>query len=102
LSALRALAAAYPTVVRGVRGRGLLAGVQFDSGPTAVAVEQAAFTRGLLTLTAGDDVVRLTPPLVVSEPEIAIGVQLFGAAVKAVVELVRRGRLVSPLRGSFI
>ena len=84
LAALRPLLAAHSGLVRQVRGRGLLIGVQFDSGAHATATELAAFSRGLLTLTAGDDMVRITPPLVITESESAAGVRLFGEAVAAV------------------
>jgi len=83
-AALAPLAAAYPNHVREVRGKGLLIGVQFDSGATAAAVEHAAFERGLMVLTAGDDVIRMSPPLVVTEREIATGCRVFAEAVVAV------------------
>jgi 4-aminobutyrate aminotransferase len=83
-AALRPLMAAFPDHVRDVRGKGLLVGVQFDSGATAAAVEHAAFQRGLMVLTAGDDVVRISPPLVISERETASGCRVFAEAVAAV------------------
>jgi 4-aminobutyrate aminotransferase len=83
-AALRPLVAAHPDHVREVRGKGLLVGVQFDSGATAAAVEHAAFERGLMVLTAGDDVIRMSPPLVVTEREIATGCGVFAEAVVAV------------------
>jgi 4-aminobutyrate aminotransferase len=83
-AALRPLVAAFPDHVRDVRGKGLLVGVQFDSGATAAAVEHAAFQRGLMVLTAGDDVVRISPPLVITEREAAAGCRVFAEAVAAV------------------
>ena len=55
--------------VRSVRGRGLLVGVQLDrqAGP----VVDGCRDEGLLVLSAGPDVLRLTPPLVVSAAEVA-------------------------------
>ena len=84
MAAIRPLVDAYPAVVREVRGKGLLVGVQFDSGVAAAAVEHAAFERGLLVLTAGDDAVRMSPPLVVTEEEIAAGARIHGEAVAVV------------------
>lgn len=84
LALLRPLVAAHPDHVRDVRGKGLLVGVQFDSGATAVAVEHAAFERGLMVLTAGDDVIRMSPPLVVTGPETVTGCRVFAEAVAAV------------------
>jgi acetylornithine/succinyldiaminopimelate/putrescine aminotransferase len=58
-----------------------MVGIQFDSGATAHAVEMQAFDRGLLVLGAGEDCVRMSPPLVVSEAEAATAVRIFGEAV---------------------
>jgi acetylornithine aminotransferase len=55
--------------VKEVRGLGLLVGVQLDvmAGP----VVEAARKEGLLIITAGKgDVVRLVPPLVITDAEI--------------------------------
>ena len=84
LGLLRPLVADHPDRIRDVRGKGLLVGVQFDSGATAVAVERAAFERGLMVLTAGDDVIRMSPPLVVTGPETITGCRVFAEAVAAV------------------
>jgi 4-aminobutyrate aminotransferase len=84
LRALEPLVAQYPGIVRDVRGVGLLIGVQFDSGTIAADVEHEAFRRGLLVLTAGDDVVRMTPPLVVTEEQTAAAIRIFEAAVEEV------------------
>jgi acetylornithine aminotransferase len=52
-----------------VRGLGLLVGVQLDF--MAAPVVEAARAAGLLIITAGKgDVVRLVPPLTISEGEI--------------------------------
>ena len=64
---LRPLVDQFPGLVRDVRGMGLMIGIQFDSGDTAEAVQMQAFDRGLLVLEAGDDCVRMSPPLVVSD-----------------------------------
>ncbi len=72
------------TLVHDVRGKGLMIGVQFDSDATAEAVQWAAFQRGLLVLEAGEAVVRMSPPLVVSPAEVDIAVRLFGESVDAV------------------
>ena len=55
--------------VRSVRGRGLLLGAELDrqAGPVVDACRE----QGLLVLSAGPDLLRLTPPLVVSAAEVA-------------------------------
>ena len=84
MAGLRKVAAAHPGMIREVRGKGLMIGVEFDSGETAEAVQWAAFTRGLLVLEAGENVVRMSPPLIVNEAEVETAVWLFGEAVSAV------------------
>ncbi len=83
LDGLRALVRRHE-IVHDVRGKGLMIGVQFDSGHTADAVQLAAFRRGLLVLEAGEHVVRMSPALTVSEEQIATGVRLFSEAVAEV------------------
>ncbi len=55
--------------VRSVRGRGLLIGAELDRpvGPVVDACRE----HGLLVLSAGPDVLRLTPPLVVDAAQVA-------------------------------
>ncbi len=84
LAGLRDLVDRYPGMVREVRGKGLMVGVELVSGEVAEAVQLAAFRRGLLVLEAGDDVVRMCPPLMVSEAEVATAVRIFESAVEEV------------------
>ena len=84
MTALQPLTGQYGHLVREVRGKGLMIGVQFDSGETAEAVQWACFQRGLLVLEAGDDVVRMSPPLIVDDAEVNTAVAIFGEAVAAV------------------
>jgi 4-aminobutyrate aminotransferase len=81
LQALRPLVERYPALVRDVRGKGLMIGIQFDSGETAEAVQMQAFNRGLLVLEAGDDCVRMSPPLVVTADEMATAARIFGESI---------------------
>lgn len=86
-------------VIGDVRGLGLMQGIEFtapDGSPdaaTAAAVQQATTEQDLLSLTCGPagNVVRLIPALVVSEEEIALGLQRFEAAVDAVVSSAPSG-----------
>jgi len=71
------LAKAYPKVIENARGEGLLVGLKCavtNSDLVAKAVE-----KGLLTVPAGDNVVRLLPPLIVSEREIDEAVEILDA-----------------------
>ncbi len=70
---LARLKARSPRVVE-VRGRGLMWGVEL--GEPAAPFVTAARERGLLVVTAGPQVVRLVPPLVVTEQELERGVSI--------------------------
>jgi acetylornithine/N-succinyldiaminopimelate aminotransferase len=65
--------------VRNVRGRGLLVG--FETAATAGDVVEAARRQGLLALTAGEHVLRLAPPLTVSEGEVAAALAVLARVV---------------------
>jgi predicted acetylornithine/succinylornithine family transaminase len=64
MDGLRALADKHATI-REVRGRGLLIGVGL--GRPVAGVVDACRAAGLLVLSAGDQVLRLAPPLIVEE-----------------------------------
>jgi acetylornithine/N-succinyldiaminopimelate aminotransferase len=63
----------HPAVIAEIRGEGMMLGLRLHV-PNADLV-RATEAEGLLTIAAGDNVVRLLPPLIVSEAEIgeAIG-----------------------------
>jgi 4-aminobutyrate aminotransferase len=81
LRGLRPLLEHFPDLVRDVRGKGLMIGIQFDSGDTAEAVQMQAFGRGLLVLEAGEDCVRMSPPLVVTSDEMATAIRIFTESI---------------------
>lgn len=64
-----------------IRGRGLLLGVELDR--PAAAVVDACRERGLLALSAGDSVLRLTPPLVITEDDVTEALTVLAAALDA-------------------
>jgi len=70
--------AALPGVLE-VRGRGLLLGATLDR-PVAPVVDSCR-DRGLLVLSAGPDVLRLTPPLVVGPAETEEALAVIGEAL---------------------
>ena len=57
-----------------VRGAGLLLGAVLDR--PAQAVVDAALDAGLVCLTAGPNVLRLAPPLVVGDDEISLALRI--------------------------
>ncbi len=84
MAGLRALQQRHPGLVVDVRGVGLMIGVQLVSGAVAEALQQACFERGLLVLEAGEDVVRMSPPLVVTEAEVEVALGILAAALDQV------------------
>ena len=79
--ALEEIAHDAPAVLSGVRGAGLLLGLQCVTPNTRV--QQALTEQGLLTVSAGDNVVRLAPPLVVTDADIDTAVGMIRAGVRA-------------------
>ena len=59
-----------------MRGRGLLLGVEVEGA--AADVVDVARESGLLVLTAGENVVRLAPPLTVSAADVEDALQILG------------------------
>jgi 4-aminobutyrate aminotransferase len=86
---LRALAARHAGHVLDVRGRGCMVGLEFNhpaGSGFAGAVTAAAMEQGLLLLTTGwRETIRFIPPLVVSEQEMAQGLEMLGCAMDKVV-----------------
>ena len=76
LSGLRGMQARHPSALREVRGRGLMIGMGMRDHDLAVAFEEAAFHRGLLVLSCGDDAVRMAPPLVMRPDQVDTAVAL--------------------------
>ncbi|HWL81272.1 MAG TPA: aspartate aminotransferase family protein [Roseomonas sp.] len=64
------LAARHPAVASGVRGAGLLLGLQLTPEVSNTEMQAAAVAEGLLTVAAGQNVLRVAPPLVITEAEV--------------------------------
>ena len=71
---LGALVAAHPHVFEGVRGQGLMIGLKMKLSSAEFIT--AARANGLVVLPAGDNVVRMLPPLTLSEAEAREGIEL--------------------------
>ena len=74
--------------IQSVRGRGLLLGAVVEGG--AADVVEACRERGLLVLTAGDDVVRLAPPLTIGADDVTEALSTLAAALAAVSHRIYR------------
>jgi acetylornithine/N-succinyldiaminopimelate aminotransferase len=78
---LAAIADEFPEVIESIRGTGLMLGLRCKA-PNA-KVMAALRDRKLLSVTAGDNVVRLLPPLTVSEAEIREALARIRAGAKS-------------------
>jgi diaminobutyrate-2-oxoglutarate transaminase len=85
-AALTMLAQSVPGTLVQPRGRGLAHGLAFEHAELAGKVSSAAFERGLLVETAGpeDEVIKLLPPLTVTDAEIDHGLAILADAVQTV------------------
>jgi 4-aminobutyrate aminotransferase len=84
LAGLRPLADRFDGLVREIRGKGLMLGVEFDTVDHAEAVQWSCFQRGLLVLECGVSSVRMSPPLTVTEDEMSTALRIFAEAVAEV------------------
>ena len=78
---LGALVAGHPAIFDSVRGLGMMLGLKMKipSGDFIAAAREA----GIVVLPAGDNVVRLLPPLILTEAEAREGVELLTKAAAA-------------------
>jgi acetylornithine/N-succinyldiaminopimelate aminotransferase len=78
---LGSLVAGHPAIFESVRGQGMMLGLKMKvPNGDFIAAARAA---GIIVLPAGDNVVRLLPPLTLSEEEAREGVALMGKAASA-------------------
>ena len=78
---LKALVTRYPSVVSECRGLGLMLGLSCVRTNTDVI--KALFANGLLTVPAGDNTVRVLPPLIVRPEEVDEALRIFEATFAA-------------------
>lgn len=82
---LQALAQRYDNaLIKEVRGLGLLAGIQLRKGIEPVSLVGTALKEHLLLVGAGDNTVRILPPLTVTESEIEDGLARLDRALAGV------------------
>ncbi|MBA3516102.1 MAG: aspartate aminotransferase family protein [Rhizobiales bacterium] len=72
---------AHPDIVEGLRGEGLMLGLKCRISNAEVAA--AARAEGLLLVPAGENVVRLLPPLIIGEAEVDEAMRRLDAALAA-------------------
>jgi diaminobutyrate-2-oxoglutarate transaminase len=69
------------------RGRGMMQAIEFADKDFAAAVSSTAFTKGLMIETAGpdDEVLKLLPPLVISDDDLRLGLAIIDESIAEVV-----------------
>ena len=83
LTELNALAHKHD-FIRQIRGLGLMLGLQLASPEMLPKVTAACRERGLLVLTAGEDVIRLMPPLNLTADQLAQGTDILSRALATI------------------
>lgn len=81
LGKLAALKDSYPDLVKDVRGKGLILGIQFTSPEVAKDIVTRAMGKGLLSILTEHRVMRLLPPLIVGKKEIDQAIGIITAAL---------------------
>ena len=76
------LVAKHPTVFKSVRGAGLMLG--FVAGPPNGEIVATATENGLLTVPAGDNVVRMLPPLTIGRAEVDEAIAILDKTAAAI------------------
>lgn len=70
--------------IKEVRGQGLLVGVEFEDGISCVDVKHACFDRKLLITAIGSSIIRMIPPLIVTEKDCKKAFEIIEDAVHEV------------------
>ncbi len=78
----------HPDVIAEIRGEGLMLGLKLHTLNTDFVVE--ARSAGLLVVAAGDNVVRLLPPLIIGDAEVADAVSRLDRAASAIEATLKR------------
>lgn len=79
---LEELVVGFPKLCAAARGWGLIQGLVLrEGGPSSAQVAQACFQQKLLVVPAGTQVVRLVPPLTISEAEINMAIMRLRTAL---------------------
>ena len=89
---LESMAARHAPHVMRSKGRGMMRGIEMESGALAARVIEAAFARGLVIEGSGpsDEVIKVMAPLAIAEEELNAGLDILESALTAVLRANRR------------
>lgn len=79
---LEELVSAHPAVFIEVRGVGLMLGLRCAEAVSNAEVVAAAAKAGVLTVPAAENVIRIVPPLTISDEELALGAERLAAVAQ--------------------
>lgn len=85
IDGLHKLRKKYPSLIGSIRGKGLLCAFELESDDLVTKVTEASLMRGLLLTPTRNRIIRLIPALIVTEAEIARGLELLESALASVV-----------------
>jgi putrescine aminotransferase len=91
LSGLKSVQSQYPEMIKEVRGKGLLAGIEFAEDDVAALVIAGCGRRDLLAAYSLNNpkVVRIEPPLIIDESELNLAVDIIAEAVAETAEMIK-------------
>ncbi|MEN2997866.1 MAG: aspartate aminotransferase family protein [Brevinematia bacterium] len=72
------------SVIKEVRGKGLMIGIEFDEKVKVIDVINSMIKEGVLTLRSGENTLRLLPPLIIGEREVYIFLKAFKKVLASV------------------
>ncbi|RHZ76483.1 hypothetical protein Glove_197g8 [Diversispora epigaea] len=70
----------FPSLISTIRGKGLIIGIQFTRDPSPLL--KLARERGLLIITAGNDTIRIVPPLILNKEEAKKGIEILEECIE--------------------
>ncbi len=83
-SRLRRIETRHADKIEGLRGIGLMAGIRLKNPHSSRALRDRLHARRILAGMSGDRVLRLTPPLIISEREIEIGLRAIDEEIEKI------------------
>lgn len=81
LGRLSGIAGKFPRIIKEVRGRGLMIGVDFHSVEDRVKVIKEAKNQGLLLAPCGKSTIRICPPINITRDDLGHGLNIFEKAL---------------------